>query len=55
MCAPGDRRKSSSSQREQAALNALLRERRADVSGGVISFGEPRICAGQLPKVKRIQ
>jgi hypothetical protein len=34
MCAPRDQRKSSDWQREQAELNAVRCQRRADVSGG---------------------
>ncbi len=45
MCAPGDQRKSSNNQREQAELSALRCQRRADVSQGVISFAKPRIFA----------
>jgi hypothetical protein len=51
MCAPRDQRKSSYNQREQAELNALQCQRRADVSGEVISLGKPRICADHVPTV----
>jgi hypothetical protein len=53
MCAPRDQRKSSYNQREQAELNALQCQRRADVSGEVISLGKPRICADHVPTVCR--
>jgi hypothetical protein len=53
MCAPRDQRKSSNNQREQAELNALPCQRRADVSErGVISFAKPRIFADHEPRAQ---
>jgi hypothetical protein len=53
MRAPGDQRKSGDNQREQAELNVLRCQRRADVfeSGG-ISLDKLEICDGQLPRVQ---
>jgi hypothetical protein len=44
MCAPGDQRKSSGNQREQAEPNALECQRRADVSRGCDRIGEAELC-----------
>src|SRR6266851_10090503 len=69
MCAPGDQRKSSTSQCEQAELNALRCQRRADVSSQLLRvlFVERALwksvgrlnrndcCGNGLPSVRSVQ